>query len=263
MASNRLIPRAETLDENNSAYSQDLTRLPPNATLTLTLAPSLASATLDALGYLTTYPYGCAEQTMSSFLPDVIVARAFKRLGSNRPVNPNLAQWVNLGLQKLYRYQHPDGGWNWWEFDQTDGDMTAYVLWGLVQARDAGYIVDEQRILRGTESLLRLLNGEQEWNRRADWLLTLSYAAPNRIVVPLTNLYDNRDKLDTYSLASLCLSLVAGKRRHAQQCPPAQQRRICRQTPCCRTSEPLRTAWRRSWKPKSWSRGRPRIGPQR
>ena len=200
--------KAETLDETNSAYSLDLTRLPPNATVTLTLAPSLASATLDALGYLTTYPYGCAEQTMSSFLPDVIVARAFKRLGSNRPVNPNLAQWVNLGLQKLYRYQHPDGGWNWWEFDQTDGDMTAYVLWGLVQARNAGYIVDEQRILRGTESLLRLLNGEQEWNRRADWLLTLSYAAPNRIVVPLTNLYDNRDKLDTYSLASLCLSLA-------------------------------------------------------
>ena len=85
--------------------------------------------------------------------------------------------------------------------------MTAYVLWGLVQARDAGYIVDEQRILRGTEALLRLLNGEQEWNKRADWLLTLSYAAPTRIIAPLTNLYDNRDKLDTYSLASLCLAL--------------------------------------------------------
>ena len=129
--------------------------LPPGATVTLTLSPSVAASMLEALDYLTSYPYGCAEQTMSSFLPDVIVARALRRLGSNRKVHPNLAQWVNLGLQKLYRYQHADGGWNWWEFDQTDGDMTAYVLWGLIQARDAGFLVDEQRMRRGTEALLQ------------------------------------------------------------------------------------------------------------
>ena len=200
--------RADSLTSQNAEDKISLADLPPGATVTLTLAPSLASATFDALNWLAAYPYGCAEQTMSAFLPDIAVARALRRLHTARTVRPDLDQWVSLGLQKLYRYQHPDGGWNWWEFDQTDGDMTAYVLSGLVQARDAGYVVDDQRILRGTQALLRLLGQEQELSRRADWLLTLSQAAPADADKPLADLYAKRDHLDTYGQASLCLALA-------------------------------------------------------
>jgi len=207
--------RANVLNNDMSTQQVDLTALPRDATITVTLAPSIASATFDALDFLTSYPYGCAEQTMSAFLPDIAVAGTIKRLGSSRKVHPDLQKWVNLGLQKLYRYQHSDGGWNWWEFDQTDGDMTSYVLWGLVQAKEAGYLVDEQRILRGTEALIRLLRDEREWNTRADWILTLAYARPEAItkaafgkpLSPLAELFQNRSKLDTTSLASLCLAL--------------------------------------------------------
>jgi alpha-2-macroglobulin len=208
--------RAETLGGRDGEVRVDLSALPKDATVTVTQAPSLAAATFDALDYLTSYPYGCAEQTMSSFLPDVAVARTLKRLGAARTVHADLTAWVNAGLQKLYRYQHSDGGWNWWEFDQTDGDMTAYVLWGLVQARDAGYLVDDQRILRGTEALITLLGDEREWNRRADWMLTLAYARPESIAKappgkpssPLGELYQNRSKLDAFGQASLCLALA-------------------------------------------------------
>ncbi len=194
---------------------QDLSHLPTGASVTLTITPSLANAILDPLSYLTTYPYGCAEQTMSSFLPDIAVARAFKRLGYVQKVQPDLNLWVNLGLQKLYHYQHPDGGWNWWEADETDPDMTAYVLWGLIEARDAGFLVDPQRIQRGTDALRKLLEHQKEWSRRADWILTLAYADPLKMatpgklsaVAPIMDLYDHRDKLDAYGLASLALAL--------------------------------------------------------
>jgi uncharacterized protein YfaS (alpha-2-macroglobulin family) len=153
---------------------------------------------------------------MSSFLPDVIVARSLRRLNIPHKVHPDLEKWVNLGLQKLYRYQHQDGGWNWWEFDQTDGEMTAYVLWGLIQAKEAGYLVDDQRILRGTEALLRLLREEREWNRRVEWILTLAYARPQSVtkaapgepVSPLEGVFQHRDSLDTHGLASLTLALA-------------------------------------------------------
>src|SRR5436309_6284105 len=145
---------------------------------------------------------------MSALLADIAVARTFRRLHVNRPVRPNLDQYVNLGLQKLYRYQHSDGGWNWWEFDQTDGDMTAYVLYGLLQAKEAGYLVDDQRLLRGTEALLRLLNQERELSKRADWLLTLASARPNAAEKPLLQLAAQRSKLDIYGLASLYLALA-------------------------------------------------------
>ncbi|MBV9848349.1 MAG: hypothetical protein JO250_01550, partial [Armatimonadetes bacterium] len=199
---------ADSLADATAQDKINLADLPPGATVTLTLAPSLASATFDALNWLTAYPYGCAEQTMSAFLPDIAVARALRRLHVNRPVRSDLDQWVSLGLQKLYRYQHPDGGWNWWEFDQTDGDMTAYVLYGLIQAKEAGYVVDDQRILRGTEALKRLLNNEQGLGRRADWLLTLAHAAPADAEKPLTDLFAKREHLDTYGLASLGLALA-------------------------------------------------------
>lgn len=214
---------ATSLDENNATHRLNLADVPRGATVTLTLSPSIASAMFDALDFLTLYPYGCAEQTMSSFLPDVIVARVLRRLNVQRKVHPNLDQWVNLGLQKLYRYQHGDGGWNWWEFDQTDGDMTAYVLWGLIQAKEAGYLVDDQRILRGTEALLRLLENERELSKRADWMLTLSHVRPERIAKPLAELWQKRDKLDTHAQASLCLALgEMGKRQETAGNAPKQ-----------------------------------------
>ena len=44
--------------------------------LTITVAPSVAGTVFDALQYLASYPWGCTEQTMSSFLPDLTVAQA-------------------------------------------------------------------------------------------------------------------------------------------------------------------------------------------
>lgn len=199
--------RADVLADPSAHQTVNVADLPPGATVTFTLSPSLGAATFDALDYLTSYPYGCAEQTMSAFLPDVIVARTLRRLHVNKTVRPNLDQWVSVGLQKLYRYQHQDGGWNWWEFDQTDGDMTAYVLWGLIQAKEAGYTTDDQRILRGTEALKKLLAAERDPSRRADWLLTLAYARPADAGAPLKGLAAKRDKLDAYGLASLSLAL--------------------------------------------------------
>jgi uncharacterized protein YfaS (alpha-2-macroglobulin family) len=43
--------------------------------LNVQLNPSLAATMMDALPYLMDYPYGCVEQTMSRFLPSVIVQK--------------------------------------------------------------------------------------------------------------------------------------------------------------------------------------------
>ena len=44
------------------------------------LAPSMAGSLLGALDFLTSYPYGCTEQTLSSFLPNLLVTRALTEL---------------------------------------------------------------------------------------------------------------------------------------------------------------------------------------
>ena len=54
-----------------------------SSALLVQINPSLAATTLDALPYLADYPYGCVEQTLSRFLPSVIVAKTLRDAGVN------------------------------------------------------------------------------------------------------------------------------------------------------------------------------------
>jgi hypothetical protein len=123
---------------------------PGSRSLEITVSPSVAGAMFDALEYLTSFPYGCTEQTMSSFLPNVIVSQAVKSLNlKSRVDEAQLKQKVKAGLDRLYDYHHQDGGWGWWKSDESDPFMTAYVVAGLSQAKKAGFDVDDDHLARG------------------------------------------------------------------------------------------------------------------
>jgi uncharacterized protein YfaS (alpha-2-macroglobulin family) len=198
--------QAAVLTKDDDTFTLDTSTLPPDASVTLSLSPTLAGTLINALDDLADRPEGDADDTVSVLLPDIAVSRALGEAGSAGRLHTRVDKWVRMALQKLYRYQHADGGWNWWEFDQTDGDMTADVLYGLIQAREAGYLVDDKRLQRGSAALLALLQNEQEWNRRADWMLTLASVRPEAVAPLLKASFDNREKLDTYGQASLCMA---------------------------------------------------------
>ena len=89
---------------------------------------------------------------MSSFLPDLIVAQAVDKLHLKSPIDrKTLNDMVQAGLERLYSYQHDDGGWGWWPDDPSRVFMTAYVVSGLGQAKTAGYTVDDDRVNNGTK----------------------------------------------------------------------------------------------------------------
>ena len=124
----------------SAAMAFDARSIPHTRSLELEVAPSVAGTLFSALDYLTSYPYGCTEQTMSSFLPNIVVAQAMKTLKLPDAVDKRaLDKKVKAGFEKLASLQHDDGGWGWWESDETDPFMTAYVAWGLKEAGDAGY----------------------------------------------------------------------------------------------------------------------------
>jgi uncharacterized protein YfaS (alpha-2-macroglobulin family) len=101
-------------------------------TLRVEASPSIAGALFPALNYLTTYPYGCTEQTMSSYLPNVIVAETLSKLKVPGGVDDaDLRAKMQAGLDRLKDYQHDDGGWGWWKEDDSRVYMTAYVVSGL------------------------------------------------------------------------------------------------------------------------------------
>jgi uncharacterized protein YfaS (alpha-2-macroglobulin family) len=126
-------------------------------TVRVALAPSLAGAMLGALDYLTSFPYGCTEQTLSSFVPNLVVLRALTEMQLSPTERMRvLDRQVSDGLKRLYAYQHEDGGWGWWKTDQNDPFMTAYALDGLLQARENGANLEQYRIVTGVRALQQL-----------------------------------------------------------------------------------------------------------
>lgn len=127
---------------------------PSQGDLTLRVDPSLVAGMGEALGYLEHFPYECAEQTVSRFLPNVAAWQAYKRLGvPNAELEAKLPDLVAVGLQKLYAAQNVDGGWGWWYTETSHPYITAYVLLGLNEARRAGFGVDASVVQRGVRYL--------------------------------------------------------------------------------------------------------------
>ena len=180
-------------------------------TLDVTLSSSFAGSIFSALDYLTSYPYGCTEQTMSSFLPNIIVAKAMKELHVPQTVDsPELEKKIKAGMERLKDFQHEDGGWGWWKDDESLVFMTAYVVSGLAQARSAGYEIDAGSLDRAVNWLHTSL--AEHPNMREDLRSYVVYALASNGAVKPTELqaaWDRRGSMTTQGLAMLGLALHA------------------------------------------------------
>jgi len=186
--------------------------------LTITVAPSVAGTVFDALDYLTGYPWGCTEQTMSSFLPDLIVAQAVDKLHLKPPIDrKTLNDMVAAGMERLAGYQHDDGGWGWWPDDDSKVFMTAYVISGLGQAKEAGFKVDDERLAKARAWLTSMLSQHKNMiaglRAYAVWALATTGGAPKDSV---DKAWDSRDKLSDEGLAMVGLALDAARDARAK-----------------------------------------------
>jgi uncharacterized protein YfaS (alpha-2-macroglobulin family) len=177
----------------------------PMSTLQIDLNRSIAGSMVQGLEYLTGYPYGCVEQTMSRALPNTVVARAFSQLGVSDPgFLENLTPLINASVQRLYSFQHNDGGWGWWIGDDTHDYQTAWVIFGLATTAEAGYEVDQAVIDRGAAWLNDHLD-EMDVRTRAFALYSLAISGHGN--VPYTLATAKESGLDAFSQAALALAL--------------------------------------------------------
>jgi uncharacterized protein YfaS (alpha-2-macroglobulin family) len=178
--------------------------------------PSLAGTILKSLDDLAGYPYGCVEQTMSRFLPTIIVANTFKEIEvplKSKTIE-ELPKYVEAGLKRLYDFQHSDGGWGWWTNDKTHPYMTAYVIYGMSLAKQAGYKIDENIFLNAVNNLKNQIeNAKSDLDETtlAYMLYSLSTALKNKnddktIYGELINIMLRKD-LDSYPLSLLAITL--------------------------------------------------------
>lgn len=183
----RVLPHATEQESTNwlvlkPGSSELILNAPPTlvreaSRLEVRLAPSVFSQLLGALDYLADYPYGCTEQTMSRFLPSLMVLRLLREKGIDLPrLRQTVPKMVQEGLARLYRFQHDDGGWGWWETDRSDLWMTAYVMRGLTLAKRAGLPINEEVYRAGRRALEYLVRQSWDEGSRGDRFLFALYA---------------------------------------------------------------------------------------
>ena len=179
-----------------------------SAKLRLQVRPTIAGAMLDSLPYLIQYPYGCTEQTMSRFLPAAIVAKTLRDLGLERPeLEKELPKVIQAGLERLYDFQHSDGGWGWWKHDSSQAYMSAYVVYGLAVAMQAGIAIDENVLRRGVQFLRREL---PKLENKVELLNFVIFALSWGDNVPqpyLNRIYDLLPKMRAYETALFAVTL--------------------------------------------------------
>jgi len=100
----------------------------------------------DGLAELIHYPYGCLEQTTSKMIPMLAVRDLADSLAIDGLTGAKLDGFVTTAIAKIGRHQTPYGGFSLWPGGRPEAYYTAYALWGLHLAKQAGYRVDQSRI---------------------------------------------------------------------------------------------------------------------
>ncbi|WP_161554911.1 alpha-2-macroglobulin family protein [Ereboglobus luteus] len=165
------------------------------------VAQGRADVMINALPYLIDYPYGCVEQTMSRFLPAVVVKKTLcdfgfdagaveKRILAPESDAAKARRERSAGLQKLddvvakslgslREARHYREGFGWWPNSRSsDLWMTAYVAWGLQLASEAGVTVDERWLDDVRKVLAKMIQRHENVDDRLAWALFVMAEVP-------------------------------------------------------------------------------------
>ncbi len=116
----------------------------------------------DALDYVLTYPYGCAEQTTSATLPWLALGK-YEPLFPEQLGNGKAKEAIQSGVNKLLQMTTDEGGLAYWPGGQESSLWaTSYGGLMLLRARDQGANVPEDAINKLVDFLSKKLRGLDE-----------------------------------------------------------------------------------------------------
>jgi A-macroglobulin TED domain/Alpha-2-macroglobulin family/MG2 domain/Carboxypeptidase regulatory-like domain/A-macroglobulin receptor binding domain/Macroglobulin domain MG3/Alpha-2-macroglobulin bait region domain len=132
----------------------------------LKIYSNLMAHALEGIEAILQRPYGCAEQTISSTYPNVMVLRYLEPQGERlsapmRKVAEKARNYARKGYEKLLGYRSENGGVAYWRGGDADEALTAYALRFLIDARD--FIEVDEDVIEGAR---KFLIGQQQTDGR-------------------------------------------------------------------------------------------------
>ncbi|MFA5565633.1 MAG: Ig-like domain-containing protein [Acidimicrobiia bacterium] len=180
--------------------------------LEITTSSTALAALADAVITLVDYPLDHSDALASRILSVVALRDVLDAFNSPELPSPSaLSEMVSADLARLVIQQNGDGGWPMWRRDQpSDPYRSTQVVHALVEAKRAGYVVNEAALSQGLNYL--------EWIEQhipADWshearLSVIAYAlsVKDQAGIDVATAADsffqsNEDRLDLEGLARL------------------------------------------------------------
>ncbi|MAG55346.1 MAG: hypothetical protein CMJ83_03560 [Planctomycetes bacterium] len=173
----------------------------------------LSADVLEGLEYLSSYPYGCVEQTVNRFLAAVRLSTVLDAAGRAPLLDrDHLKASVRRGLARLTAFQNSDGGFGYWPGGKSSPWTTALGLEAILAARGSGFAVDTA-LLQGALNAAKAMSrkGGRDPDVRAALALALARAGDVDAGV-LNGLFRDRRRLSAGGLARLVVAAdLAGR----------------------------------------------------
>ncbi|XP_068211791.1 alpha-2-macroglobulin-like protein 1 [Palaemon carinicauda] len=132
--------------------------IPDSERIFVSATKDIMGPTLENLGNLIRMPYGCGEQNMLTFTPNIYVLQYLEAIGQSTPTaEQNAKTYMEAGYQRELTYRRDDGSYSAFGRYDAEGStlLTAFVLRSFAQA--ARFItIDEDELKLSTSWLLGL-----------------------------------------------------------------------------------------------------------
>jgi uncharacterized protein YfaS (alpha-2-macroglobulin family) len=133
--------------------------------LDIYLSSSVLAGMKRGIDHLLDYPYGCLEQRLSRVLPLIVGEGIINQFKLAPVTGKALRDTVQKVIDEVHLYQAYNGGFLYFkESIYPCPYLSAYTMYVLKRARDAGYVVDQAMTDRGTDFLELVLRwGDYDW----------------------------------------------------------------------------------------------------
>jgi len=178
--------------------------------VSVAISSSLLSSLKSPFASLLNYPYRCLEQRLSRIFPLILFKNRLENFDFSLPQGQNPDEIVEETLREISLYQKPNGGFSFWQDSSYDSPyLTAYTLFILKKAQEAGYGVPSTVMERGSAYLQEFLHGKLEKEKypydSASWISSEAFSlyVLSLIGKPepayVEHLYKKRDELPLFA----------------------------------------------------------------
>lgn len=141
------------------------------------VAPGVLASIGGSVDALVEYPHGCVEQTTSRLIPMVLLEDILRPSGDARFASKQHRVKLENAVAHVLKHQNADGGFGLWPSSPSEGFLTAYALWGLLTARDHGYVVPASAMKHGLAYLAQNTGKSEDMHGQFDPGETRPFAA--------------------------------------------------------------------------------------